>query len=36
MGFLRKAGLGMSLGLGGFCLVATASASGTVSPMELV
>jgi iron uptake system component EfeO len=36
MTYLRKAGLGIALGLGGFCLVATASASGTVSPMELV
>jgi iron uptake system component EfeO len=36
MSNLRKAGMGVALGLGGFCLVATASASGTVSPMELV
>ncbi len=33
---LRKAGLGLALGLGGLCLAAAANASGTVSPMELV
>ena len=32
----RKAGLAIALGVSGFCLAATASASGTVSPMELV
>ena len=36
MNYLRKAGLGVALGFGGFCLAATAGASSTVSPMELV
>ena len=33
---VRKAGLAIALAAGGFCLAATAGASGTVSPMELV